>query len=152
MITYGDGGYKPLFKDNKSLFLYICFNYFSRITKDLDDLSIDEILKLLEELLKKGNHFNWFILGIFALYYISRLLPNSVKLDIVPVTIIIDGRKCKGIIDLINSNGLYLKFFYFFNSNVRSVIIETRGYMIQEIYACLICSEVPYPHSLYYIL
>ncbi len=73
-------------------------------------------------------------------------------MDIVPVTIIIDGRKCKGIIDLINSNGLYLKFFYFFNSNVRSVIIETRGYMIQEIYTCLICSEVPYPHSLYYIL
>jgi len=109
-----------------------------------DIKSLEEILKWLESLLSRGDiPYSLFLSLLIALLAIliniligqNGNIPER-KMDLVPVTVLINGRRCVGIIDLEDPRGLLLRMLYAGNRNVSRVIVSTPDLQIAY-YLCI---------------
>lgn len=115
-------------------------------------MKIEEIIKWLESLLSSGIisyslFMAWLaLLAIILDQIVRRISLEEVKMDLVAVTVLIDGRICQGVIDLEDPRGWFLKLLFMLNNNVSSAVVST-PLLHDARYTC-IYSTINTPHPL----
>ena len=128
----------------KSNILYNISEWLDEIPEFPDISSLDDILNWLENLLSSGiiSEYMLYLILLSFIFFAMRMMRRGrprpiVRVDLAPVLVDVDGHTRKGIIDLNDPSGHYLKLLYIRNNNVSSIVIDTSNTMQVQKYTCI---------------